>query len=415
MRTYPEYKDSSVQWIEEIPKGWDVERLKYFSEVVLSSVDRHILEEERGVSICHYPDVYNNEVINKTTVLPSGTCSESEFEKFQLRTGNILLTKDSESPDDIGVPTFVEEELENTVCGYHLSKITPIRNDVFPKFLYRYIQSNYVCSYFETESNGVTRYGLGKPSIENVSVPLPPLPEQKQISNYLDQKTQQIDDLIQKTEQKIELLKKQLLILVEDVLLNKKIKRVRLKHVVDLDQRPIERNSTETYNKIGMYNWGRGIFKYPDELGSELGDSTFNYIKEGDLLLSGQFSWEGSVSIVKKEHNNCISSHRFHILNGQKNTILNEYLWSYFISQEGHWKLNTNSFGSGGRNRPLNIRRLLNEKIPVPNIETQKKIRNLVFGYNFYEKYTKKKIKLLKEYKQSLISELVTGKRKVVD
>ena len=82
MRTYPEYKDSGVEWIGESPKGWEVERLKYFSEVVLSSVDRHILEEELGVSICHYPDVYNNEVINKTTFLPSGTCTESEFEKF---------------------------------------------------------------------------------------------------------------------------------------------------------------------------------------------------------------------------------------------------------------------------------------------------------------------------------------------
>ena len=89
-----EMKDSGVEWIGEIPKGWEIERLKYFSKVVLSSVDRHILEEELRVSICHYPNVYNNEMINEKTVLPFGTCTESEFEKFHLRAGNILLTKD---------------------------------------------------------------------------------------------------------------------------------------------------------------------------------------------------------------------------------------------------------------------------------------------------------------------------------
>ena len=54
-----------------------------------------------------------------------------------------------------------------------------------------------------------TRFGLGKPSIENLCVPIPPLTEQKQISDYLDRKTQQIDNLIEKTERKIELLKEQ--------------------------------------------------------------------------------------------------------------------------------------------------------------------------------------------------------------
>ena len=44
MRTYPEYKDSGVEWIGEIPRGWKINRLKYFSDVSLCSVDRHILD-----------------------------------------------------------------------------------------------------------------------------------------------------------------------------------------------------------------------------------------------------------------------------------------------------------------------------------------------------------------------------------
>ena len=201
--------------------------------------------------------------------------------------------------------------------------------------------------------------------------------------------------------------------LVEDVILNSNTKRVRLGYVVDLVKRPIDRENNETYTKIGMYNWGRGIFKYPSELGSDLGDSTFNYLKECDLLLSGQFSWEGSVSLVEQEQDNCISSHRFHILNGIEGKILNEYLWSYFTSQEGHFLLNENSPGSAGRNRPLNIGKLLKEKIPVPEMEVQMEIQRLVIETNNYEKYSKRRTELLKEYRQSLISEVVTGKLKV--
>ena len=130
--------------------------------------------------------------------------------------------------------------------------------------------------------------------------------------------------------------------------------------------------------------------------------------------MSGQFSWEGSVSMVGKEVHNCISSHRFHILMGRKDIVLNEYLWSYFTSQEGHFLLTENSFGSSGRNQPLNIGRLLKEKIPIPELSFQLKIKELVDYTRRFEKHSKRNIELLKEYRQSLISEVVTGKRKVV-
>ena len=197
-------------------------------------------------------------------------------------------------------------------------------------------------------------------------------------------------------------------------MLSQDIVRVRLENTSFLNHRPIKRENNKNYTKIGMYNWGKGIFKYPSELGSDLGDSTFNYIKEGDLLLSGQFSWEGAVSIVEKDENDCIASHRFHILNGKKKELLNEYLWSYFISQEGHLILNDNSFGSGGRNRPLNIGRLFKEKIPLPDFETQLEFKKLVLEYKYFQKIAQTKTDLLNEYKQSIMFEYVTGERRII-
>ena len=71
-------------------------------------------------------------------------------------------------------------------------------------------------------------------------------------------------------------------------------------------------NEDEEYTKIGMYNWNRGLFLYPKTLGQDLGDSKFQIIREGDLIISGQFAWEGAVSLVTDNENECIASHRFH-------------------------------------------------------------------------------------------------------
>ena len=194
--------------LNDYPNHWTTKKLKYLFNYTLSSVDRHVHLEELPVDICHYPDVYHNEKIRPSDPLPKGTCTEDEFLKFSLRDGDILITKDSESPDDIGVPCLIRGNLPNTVCGYHLGIIRP-KTRVDSGYFFRFLQTDLVKWYFYGESSGITRYGLGKPSVENLELPVPPLEEQQLISRYLDKKTEQIDSLIEKIQKKIELLKEQ--------------------------------------------------------------------------------------------------------------------------------------------------------------------------------------------------------------
>ncbi|NDD66436.1 restriction endonuclease subunit S, partial [bacterium] len=202
-----EMKNSGVDWIGEIPKHWNMEVLKHISNVELSSVDRHEYEDEKRVNICHYPDVYRNEYIDSKSALPSGTCSDNEFEKFSLRRGDILLTKDSESPDDIGIPTFVIEDLDNTVCGYHLAIIRMKSSDFHSEFIYRYLESKSVKDYFYISSSGITRFGLGKGSIENLKVVAPPEDEQKQITHKVSMVSRTTKQLSERLLARIALLK----------------------------------------------------------------------------------------------------------------------------------------------------------------------------------------------------------------
>ena len=200
-----EMKPSGVEWIGEIPAHWEVKRLKYVTKILPSNVDKHIYPDEVQVRLCNYTDVYYNDYITVDTVLAKGSCKEHEFAKFVLRKGDVVITKDSETPDDIGVPTFVKDDLNDVVCGYHLTLIRPL--SCRGEFIFRFIQSDRTRRYFELNSNGITRYGLGKPSIENLLLPIPTDSEQQQIANFLDRKTQQIDELIDAEQRKIELLK----------------------------------------------------------------------------------------------------------------------------------------------------------------------------------------------------------------
>jgi type I restriction enzyme, S subunit len=207
IKKYEKYKESGIEWLGEIPGNWDLKKLKFLANIRFSSVDRHEYDEEFKVSICHYPDAYKNEKINCNSALSFGTCSDKELQNYALKKGQVIITKDSETADDIGIPTFVEEDIPNAVCGYHLAILESTNENFNTAFLFRYLQSDKVSTYFETNSNGVTRFGLGKPTIENLIITFPTLSEQTQIANFLDHQTAIIDDLIGQKEKLISLLK----------------------------------------------------------------------------------------------------------------------------------------------------------------------------------------------------------------
>jgi type I restriction enzyme S subunit len=214
-------KDSGVEWIGEIPEGWIVGKLKNYSELKISSVDKHIYEYERQVIVCNYTDVYYNEFITNELELRKGSCSEDEYNKFKLNKGDVIITKDSESPTDIGVPSLVNDDFENVVCGYHLSIIKPSKNKLVGSYLFRQLQTKRIRSYYEVCSNGITRFGLGKSSVLDTPLIIPPVNQQQEIVEYLDKQTKEIDDLVSMEQNKIELLKEYRQSLISEVITGK--------------------------------------------------------------------------------------------------------------------------------------------------------------------------------------------------
>lgn len=181
----------------ELPPGWRLEKLKFFAAVRNSNVDKAIGDDEEPVRLCNYTDVYYNDRITSEISFMEGSATKVEIERFRLKSGQVIITKDSEGWDDIGIPALVAEDMPDVLCGYHLSVFEP-GEELDGGFLAWLCRSAPLNDQFKLAANGVTRFGLGQYPTKNAFVALPPLETQPRIARFLDEKTARIDGLIEK-------------------------------------------------------------------------------------------------------------------------------------------------------------------------------------------------------------------------
>lgn len=180
-----------------LPEGWRLEKLKFFADVRNSNVDKTIVEDEEPVRLCNYTDVYYNDRITSDIDFMNGSATKAEIETFQLKRDQVIITKDSEGWDDIGIPALVTEDMPDVLCGYHLS-VLERGAQLDGGFLAWLCRSEPLNDQFKLGANGVTRYGLGQYPMKNSFIALPPLETQRRIAQFLDEKTARIDGLIEK-------------------------------------------------------------------------------------------------------------------------------------------------------------------------------------------------------------------------
>ena len=151
----------------------------------LSSVDKKTKANEHAVRLCNYMDVYNNSFIHAGIDFMAATATEREIEKCTLVAGDVIITKDSEKYDDIGVPALVREDVPDLICGYHSAILRPRSTEVDGTYLFYALSADDAQQQFHSYANGVTRFGLRKADIGLVELPIPPLPEQRAIAHIM--------------------------------------------------------------------------------------------------------------------------------------------------------------------------------------------------------------------------------------
>ncbi len=165
--------------------NWNIVDLSRVTTIQLSSVDKKSKPNEHPVQLCNYTDVYYNHMIHRDLDFMTATATTREIANCSLTKGDVVITKDSEKHDDIGVPALIREDMPNLVCGYHLAILRPDLSKVEGAFLFYALSASNVQRQFHSYANGITRFGLRKADIGLVQIPLPPIPEQRAIAHIL--------------------------------------------------------------------------------------------------------------------------------------------------------------------------------------------------------------------------------------
>ncbi|TVM30458.1 restriction endonuclease subunit S [Oceanidesulfovibrio marinus] len=429
-KAYPEYKDSGVDWLGEVPAHWEVKDLKYLARIILSNVDKKSVGGQADVLLCNYTDVYYNETITDNLEFMKATATEEQIRTFTLRKGDTLVTKDSEDPNDIAVPAYVPATMGGILCGYHLAIIRP-KGPTQGGYISRFFQSRYADSWFATRANGLTRYGLGSYALSNAPFLSPPPDEQTQIAEFLDHETAKIDRLIAKQEELIALLQEK--------------RQAVISHAVTkgLDPAaPMKDSGVEWLGKVPAH-WevkrAKWVFKERDER-SSTGDEellTVSHItgvsprsekdvnmimaesfegykicKADDLVINTMWAWMGAMGTSRYDG---IVSPSYNVYSPRNHDVINSSYFDFLVRLPRFITVATSQskgiWSSRLRLYPESFFKIL---IPTPPKEEQdsvvQRLKTILLEYKALVEKAQEQIALLQERRTALISAAVTGK-----
>ena len=188
------------------------QKLEDIATVEISGVDKKTKDGEQEIRLCNFVDVYYNWAI--TTAQHDGfmfaTARPNEISKFQLKKGQVALTKDSETRDDIGIPTYIADDFDDVILGYHCALITPNKDILDGRYLNALLHTDYAKKYFACNASGSgQRYALSVEALNSFPVPMIPLRDQKRIGEIFSALDKKIE-LNRRINQNLEAMAKQL-------------------------------------------------------------------------------------------------------------------------------------------------------------------------------------------------------------
>jgi type I restriction enzyme, S subunit len=206
MKPYPEYKDSGLEWIGMIPKHWNMDKFCRVS-YMKGRIGWQGLKQSEFIDDHQLPYLitgmnFKDGIIRWEEVYHISEERYAEAPEIQLQKNDVLMTKDG----TIGKLLYVDSLPNRASLNSHLLVFRPLKGEYIPRFLYYELQSEHFKNHVEHVKTGTTFYGITQEGTGQFKILLPPLPEQSQISSFLDFKTRQIDDLISKKQKLIELL-----------------------------------------------------------------------------------------------------------------------------------------------------------------------------------------------------------------
>ena len=425
LHKYPKYKNSGVEWIGEIPKHWEVRKLKYIFDYIQTgttpSTDN--VEFFQGNINWYNPKDLNNEILKN---------SEKKISQFAIQKGEIKMFPQN-SILIVGIGATTGKTSYMISDGTFNQQITGFKSLKYNNKYLFYLMKSF-SKLFLKIANYTTLPILNNDFFKNFILVIPPHDEQIQIAEYLDKKTEKIDKLISIKEKLIKRLKEQRQIIINNAVtkgLNPNVKMKdsgiewigkipehwevrRLKFLFKIRKKIANSlgydvlSITQTGIKIKDINSGEG------QLAMDY--SKYQLIFKGDFAMNHMDLLTGYIDISKY---NGVISPDYRVFTIKDNNCIPEYYLRLFqmcyhekifyafgqgVSQFGRWRFPSNNF--------------YNFFVPVPpyneQIQIAKYLDKKTAQIDKAIKLQEEQIKKLKEYKTTLIDSVVTGKVRII-
>lgn len=416
------FKDSGIEWLGEIPQDWKLIKCKNF--FVLKSIPIGDLWNKTKLLSLTLNGVIERDINNPEGKFPS------DFSTYQIvKEGDLIfcLFDVAETPRTIGLSklngmitsAYTIFEIKNQEKRFLEYFFINLDNRKNLKFLYRGLRNT-----------------ISKEDLLNLKIPLPPLKEQEQIANFLDEKCEQIANFIEKKEKLISLLKEQKQVLINETItkgLDKNVnfkdsgiewlgeipqhwRIVKLKYVAftniglvySLDD--IVENSDEGYPVLRANNIQNGKIDYQDLIyikSKQIGKKQI--ISSGDLLMCIR---NGSENLLGKTAKIQDENFSFGAFTAIIKSQFNDYF--YWVFQTNMLRKSIASFSASNGIGQISQDDIKNFIISFPPLKEQKQIAKFLDEkcekIDLLIEKTKKQIKLIKEYKTTLINQAVCGR-----
>ena len=445
MDKYQIYKPSGVEWIGEIPSHWEINRLKWVTKIENSGIWG---EDDE------FPNSINVPIPTTGQLSIEGEwyydkmnfrhLSKEDWNKYKCVEGDIVVVKSSGSSTNIitGKCGFIsKEDSEKFGFSNFLLRVRPLK--ITPKLVYYFLSSNLTKQRIERMVSSTTYPNLKVDEYSNSELLIPPFQEQYQIVEFLDSKTELIDKLISTKERKITLLKEQRTSLINEVVTkglnpNVKMKNTGIEWIGEIPEHwsmVSIKNLVSTKITDGPHEtpeWVEEGIPFLSVESVQDNKLDFNkkrgYITEelhkiyskkckpqrDDIFIVKSGSTTGKSTIVETDEEFNIWS-PLCIVRSNKDKILPRFLFNSI--QSFYFRRFIELGWSFGTQPNIGMGVIENLKIVLPPLQEQQPIidflNHKIIDIDNLVDLEQKKIDLLKEYRQSLISEVVTGKIKV--
>lgn len=426
MEKYKEYKDSGVQWLGEIPSHWKCIPIRRIAQV--NPLRKKQLNKDDIVGYAPMDRIRCDKMT--PTII---TVSKLTTGLTYCETGDIVLAKVTpcfENGNVAIVPT-----VENGCCfGSSELFVFRAKSIVNVRFLfYTFLNKGFV------DAGASTMRGTGglkrvtTDFANNAPIPLPFKFEQHSIVSYLDTKCSQLDTLLSNKEKEISLLQEMKQRVIADAVTrgvnpNVKFKATNIPWLPEIPEHweekrlsskfvgEVETNKEFEYKHAFKFNYGELLPK------NELGDQEeyrdvyvkYSIINKGDILINGlNLNYDFVSQRVACAPNDGIITSAYVVCRPRNGVNYNYY--KLLLKAMDSMKL-FHGMGSGIR-LTLSFKELKKQILPVPPLSEQRSIVSYITERAskidaLIEKLTKE-IECIKEYKQRLISDVVTGQVKV--